>query len=302
MLILFALKIIVQNFGFARRRLIATYPAEDDNMSSQSTTASHDQSFTPAIRNPRIHVDDVPEPTSAIMNGCLHGLFLLCALFPHDLAKLLNGRWSPIQMQPHWSNAVIQLIVLLEKTAMGFLVMDLLLLDPTEGDEGSGRSTVIWLFCIESAVQMFGFVYVQVIRPGRRERVERGDHLVEDRSLSLVHASDSSATTPRCQPCGEAVGTVEVREIWEIGPALESNDPGLSDRSSNNLHYCVAKSGGGPYICGCQIQAGDSAVTIEGQRNTGALVAVVSADLQSNKQSNYDRPQRAVSCTWSLVV
>ena len=306
-LALFGVRLLVQTFAFARRRMIG---ADCD----ERTAPQRDS--VPQRRDPRIPVAEVPEPTTALINGCLHGWFLLCALFPHDLPKLLNGRWSPIQMQPHWTNALVQLIILVEKTAMGFLVLDLLVLEPPEADSGGARYAVGWLFGIQCAIQMVAFVYVQVVRPGRTGRVERGDHLLQE--IQRVQPLDKPASARCCTTSSRAI--MEVREIWVL-PEHDGSNSGAAtaaataaaaaaadstdDNNGNGFHYCVANSTGTArsLVCGCQLRANDPAISTPlNQRGTGALIAVVSGATSTAKHSNFDHPERAVSTSWSLLV
>lgn len=84
------------------------------------------QAYAFAVRRSCINdaVDQVPLQ-SALVNGAVHGSYLLCALWPMDLPALLQNRWSPLQTQPHWTNGVVQLINLVEKTITGYLMLQL---------------------------------------------------------------------------------------------------------------------------------------------------------------------------------
>ena len=120
-------------------------------------------------------VDTVPLQ-SALVNGAVHGSFLLCALWPMDLPALLQNRWSPLQAQPHWTNGVVQLINLIEKTIMGYLMLQLH--TPSAMDQAKPLVIVlISAFVSHSAIQLGAFVYQHLMRPGRADNLEKGDHV-----------------------------------------------------------------------------------------------------------------------------
>ena len=79
--------------------------------------------------------DQVPLLT-IVYNGIFHGVFILISQYPLDLPNLLTGRWSILQQRPHWTNGLLQIVVLAEKTMMGYLILELTSSDPLDCTTG----------------------------------------------------------------------------------------------------------------------------------------------------------------------
>lgn len=169
-LTIYCLRIVVQSLTFWSRRTATAEPVESS--------------------------DTVPLHT-IVFNGIFHGAFLLFAQYPVDLPVLLNGRWSLLQPRPHWTNGLLQILVLIEKTVMGYLVLELVSSQPCPDGSSmwqcgeaqsslddrfnhakSVRSCIIFLFTLQAAIQFFAITYAQVWRPGRlANEVKVGDHI-----------------------------------------------------------------------------------------------------------------------------
>jgi hypothetical protein len=155
-------------------------------------------------------VDRVPVQ-SALINGIVHGSFVLCALWPMDLPLLLQNRWSPLQTQPHWTNGIVQLINLVEKTIAGYLMLQLRASNEAGTEAQPLAVMLVTIFVSHSAVQVMAFIYQHLVRPGRAEELEIGDHVREDEAI--------------CSPCGYCSKKIlEVKDIITVERAREILD------------------------------------------------------------------------------
>ena len=176
MLVLYSFRIVLQTWMFWVRRTAAAAPEESS--------------------------DQVPLLT-IVYSGIFHGVFILLSQYPLDLPHLLTGRWGILQPRPHWTNGLQQVVVLVEKTMMGYLILELAFSDPLKCDAAVAtlchgnvppspgeacdgevcppeavRSWVKWLFTVQAFTQFWAFFYQQVARPGRdKSEVKLGDHV-----------------------------------------------------------------------------------------------------------------------------
>ncbi len=169
-LVLYCGRIILQTLIFAFRRTVSV-----DVMD--------------AVDESSVHCSDVVPRLTTVYNGIFHGIFLLLAQYPVDLPVLLNGRWSILQTRPHWTNGLLQVIVLIEKTIMGYLVLELANSKPcndshdrlcfnSESRAQITRYVLMYTFAVQCVAQFAALVYQQVKRPGRHTRdITIHDHI-----------------------------------------------------------------------------------------------------------------------------
>jgi hypothetical protein len=144
------------------------------------------------------HFRDRSPELSMLSNGSIHGLFLLVATYPIDTAVMVGGGFSPLHPRPHWTNGVVQMLVLAEKTVLVYLIIELA--SPTfDGSEiqhgkdvGGTTDLCCQLFVAQSVTQLANFVCTHIFRPGRGEELAFGDR---------VHLSDAAASAAAASTC-----------------------------------------------------------------------------------------------------
>ena len=161
MIALYCCRLCLQTFMFWTRR---SAPTSSDESDDQDPT------------------DQAPLLT-VVYNGIFHGVFILLSQYPLDLPNLLTGRWSILQQRPHWTNGLLQIVVLVEKTMMGYLILELASSNPNADHlKFPARAWIVNAFSTQAAIQFVAFFYQQVTRPGRNEKsVNIGDHVVYSR-------------------------------------------------------------------------------------------------------------------------
>jgi hypothetical protein len=159
-LALFVCRILTQAGAFAARRMSHT----DEVWRPWSPQNPDGEQFLPC--------------QTALANGAIHGCFLLFATFTNDIDLVIAGRWSPMQEQPHWTNGIVQLLSLMEKTAMGYLLLESDLVFGFESSTWCTGSLLLILFSIQTLIQVGTFWYKQSMHPARPQTLQPGDHVI----------------------------------------------------------------------------------------------------------------------------
>jgi hypothetical protein len=188
-LCLYAVRFVLQLFALARRRTVAMQDTSNEK---------------------RLRDDDLAPAAGLLANGAVHGVFILLAMFPLDLAPLVAGRWSPMARRPHWSNGAVQLVVLLEKTILGYLMIQAVDVDHDDqrlDGEQIVRLPLVTLFVLQCTIQVGFFLVYHIGRPGRSPLPEVGDrvHVVRPEDAMRVGCCRTIFTCGRSKQGGASV-------------------------------------------------------------------------------------------------
>eukprot|EP01046_Picozoa_sp_COSAG06_P024696 COSAG06_NODE_2029_length_7797_cov_803.230969_3_plen_878_part_00 len=145
-LVAFVVRVGFQAFAFSSRRICG---------GALPTCENHDRTECQECQECHNEKSETPS-ASLVLNGVFHGAFLLMALFPNDLPVYLRGQWSPLWPRPHWTNGVLQFLLLIEKTLMSYLItLGLLGATKVGAHRGDGiflnsDGAAVWSVCIST--------------------------------------------------------------------------------------------------------------------------------------------------------
>ena len=214
-LCLYAVRFVLQLFALARRRTVAMQDTSNEK---------------------RLRDDDLAPAAGLLANGAVHGVFILLAMFPLDLAPLVAGRWSPMARRPHWSNGAVQLVVLLEKTILGYLMIQAVDVDHDDqrlDGEQIVRLPLVTLFVLQCTIQVGFFLVYHIGRPGRSPLPEVGDrvHVVRPEDAMRVGCCRTIFTCGRAKQGGASVSAWE-EAVDSLDVALALKDVTESQRTT----------------------------------------------------------------------